>query len=695
MHSKTSSAFILSIVVSLVLVSCAGQAPTTQSSSSTKLPPQTPTHPPTTPPELSPTKSIPINTAIPKCPIYRRPQQILNVVNNKRKDSEPMLLTGDFNSDGLDDVLITWSIWGDEETFKFEILLNNGNGSLYLGTSDLLAGEIPELQGLPAIPMVVEDFNADGKNDLFLAIGGLDTDPFPGYQNVLLLSNADGRLENSTGNIPQQNDGPHSVTSADVDHDGDIDIYVGNVGGLNQIDPQLLLNDGKGVFAVADHLLPPQLGQTQNQYTASEFVDVNNDSFPDLVLGESADDWLRNAYSISGSIVLVNDGNGKFILSKNAIPKKLSSTWLALDIVAADLNSDNYQDLIIVYSRTEPVWAGRFFQLLINNQDGTFTDETEIRMPNSSDPDRNYIYWLDLVDIDNDGDLDLIARNWTEFDPDPFLFENNGSGYFSQTDLEVGLDSIYYTILDIDGDGGHDFVYANYGASAPVFLIHEDGCTQSDRLPLAQETAPVLTETPESTATVSTDALLFRDEFEDELSAGWEWIGEDPTHWNLSEEPGALRIILQPGSISGEPKNFLVRKAPNGNFEISTFVHFLPQSNFQFAGLLIYQSQGNAIQFGRAFAGIGNAIYFDHVERDAPGISNFATAVKSEAQAYLRLRREGTTYTGYFSENGTEWVVIGTYESNIIPFYVGLIASQAFAGETTADFDYFTVELLP
>jgi cytochrome c len=211
------------------------------------------------------------------------------------------------------------------------------------------------------------------------------------------------------------------------------------------------------------------------------------------------------------------------------------------------------------------------------------------------------------------------------------------------------------------------------------------------------------TDTPEPTPTDTSVPILFRDDFNDVLADGWSWIGEDPRHWSLSDVPGALRIILQPSNMGdGEPSNFLVRDVPEGKYEIATLLHFKPESNFQFAGLLIYESQGSAMQFGRAFAMcgietvcIGNGIYFDIVAGGGGGKPNFVTAVKSDSLAYLRLRREGTTYTGFYSENGITWAIIGKHESYITPKYVGLIASQAYEAETSADFDYFTVEALP
>jgi hypothetical protein len=115
-----------------------------------------------------------------------------------------------------------------------------------------------------------------------------------------------------------------------------------------------------------------------------------------------------------------------------------------------------------------------------------------------------------------------------------------------------------------------------------------------------------------------------------------------------------LRIILQPGGMGGIARapanNLLWREAPPGNFEMATLVRFTPTSNFQFAGLLIYQDDSNALAFGRAYCStpdvcVGNGIYFDSVQFGEYG-QNYATATANPAQAYLRLRREGAWRCG-------------------------------------------------
>jgi hypothetical protein len=126
-------------------------------------------------------------------------------------------------------------------------------------------------------------------------------------------------------------------------------------------------------------------------------------------------------------------------------------------------------------------------------------------------------------------------------------------------------------------------------------------------IPLPSNT-PAPTDTPlPPTPTETVSPYLFYDEFDGALAEGWRWIGEDSAKWSLTQAPGSVRIILSPAKIfEGEPRNFLLRVASEGNFELGTLVRFTPTSNFQFAGLLIYLSQGNAMQFGRAFANCAN-----------------------------------------------------------------------------------------
>ncbi len=205
-------------------------------------------------------------------------------------------------------------------------------------------------------------------------------------------------------------------------------------------------------------------------------------------------------------------------------------------------------------------------------------------------------------------------------------------------------------------------------------------------LPLANATRSV---------TASPYSYTWTDNFDSSLlHPFWSWVNEDPTRWSLIERPGFLRIMTHSGRVGD--KNLLLQNTPTGDFEISTRVIFTPTNNFHIAGLVLYQDTNNYLILGRAYCNVappacrGNAIYFDRVEGRSFVGSNFATSTTSQGEAYLRVVREGITYSGYYSEDGTSWTLIGrhTPSSAIVLSKVGLNAAQG-APEIPAEFDFF------
>ena len=221
---------------------------------------------------------------------------------------------------------------------------------------------------------------------------------------------------------------------------------------------------------------------------------------------------------------------------------------------------------------------------------------------------------------------------------------------------------------------------------------------------LAPVSSPTLppTSTHQTTSTPQngiSPGNTFKDEFENQLVEGWTWMAEDPSRWSLSEVPGSLQIIASDASLDGPslPPNILLRDAPAGDFELTTSLRFTPTTDFQFAGLIVFQDQGNALQFGRAFCDLvdacsGDGIYFDHFENGSIVSSHHRTPVQSPA-LYLRLRRVGNTYSGYYSEDGENWLLVGEHIRDFSQVRVGVIAAQA-AEEIPAIFDSFTLSSL-
>jgi len=218
-----------------------------------------------------------------------------------------------------------------------------------------------------------------------------------------------------------------------------------------------------------------------------------------------------------------------------------------------------------------------------------------------------------------------------------------------------------------------------------------------------KESTAVISPLPSATSAPPTEISLsaenFQDEFAGQLAEGWTWLEEDPTKWSLSAVDGSLQIMVSDASFDGPylPLNILLRDAPAGDFEISTAVHFAPTSNFQAAGLVVFQGQGDVLQLSRAYCDIvnsctGNGIYFDNFENGSVSGSNYNTPFQGTI-TYLRLRREGNIYTGEYSADGENWITMGTHTRDFSQIRVGLVAAQS---ETAipAVFDFFRMNIL-
>ena len=194
--------------------------------------------------------------------------------------------------------------------------------------------------------------------------------------------------------------------------------------------------------------------------------------------------------------------------------------------------------------------------------------------------------------------------------------------------------------------------------------------------------------------------LVFEDDFEGEFGEGWSWVREEKNRWSLTEAPGYLQILLQPyGLGGGYPHNMLTREAPDYDFEIETLLVFEPRSNYQIAGLLLYQDEYNAVQFGRAFCGnpncVGNGLYYDNfIEGNFTG-DNFAINIDNPSEVYLKVRRQGTIYTALYSEDGENWIEMGAHDNMMALSSIGLIAGQSYEPAVLAKFDYFRLYQLP
>ncbi|PWB69906.1 MAG: hypothetical protein C3F07_18365 [Anaerolineales bacterium] len=245
--------------------------------------------------------------------------------------------------------------------------------------------------------------------------------------------------------------------------------------------------------------------------------------------------------------------------------------------------------------------------------------------------------------------------------------------------------------------------------SVAVFLsILLAACASAAPIPTSSP-APIPSATPPPTATkipptetliptaTPTEIPVFWEDFDKEFQSGWSWIRENDALWSLDSEPGFLRIVL---TGDRPPRNILIRDVTSENFQIITHIKFKPTSNYQFAGLTIRQDDDTTVSLGRAYCNtqnvcVGNGIYFDAVQNGQWTGNNFGTDTQMKDEAYLRIDKNKSTFTAYYSENGTDWMMIGQHEMTMLDPKVGIFAGQSFIVGQVALFDYFSVMEIP
>ncbi len=146
--------------------------------------------------------------------------------------------------------------------------------------------------------------------------------------------------------------------------------------------------------------------------------------------------------------------------------------------------------------------------------------------------------------------------------------------------------------------------------------------------------------------------------------------------------------------------NLLLRPASADDFQIATQINFRPESNYQFAGLIIYESDANFIQAGReyckSFDCAGAGLYMDYYKKGVVVKPDFGQTYKEANPILLRLSRRSDSYTFEASTDGKVWFTIGSHTSDMKPIQIGLVTGQRVKGDMLpAAFDYFEVRSLP
>src|SRR5690606_18182843 len=417
----------------------------------------------------------------------------------------------DVNGDGLLDIYVSTVDGVAGLRSRNELFINNGDGTFTEGAEEF--GLAFRGYGTQA---AFVDYDLDGDLDVFLLNHSTHGEPTYGSADDRYRDHprAGDRLLRNDGGVfvdVSAEAGIHrgpigyglGVSISDLNLDGLPDIYVANDFHENDY---FYVNNGDGTFT---DQIREAVGHNSRSSMGSDAGDINNDGLPDVVVLDMLpfrEEILKTSasaesYQIVSSLIasgyhhqfeqntlLLNRGGGRF--SEIAHLAGIDATDWSWAPLLCDLDNDGWKDLFVTNGiwrrptdedyltavsrpaaqdslRDYPEAALHYIEKMPhvaipnfafrNNADLTFTDraaEWGLGEPMFSNG-------AACVDLDNDGDLDLVINNLNRT---ASIFENTGGGRFLSIRLE-----------------GPE---ANaWGIGARVYLVHGDTLQLHENFP--------------------------------------------------------------------------------------------------------------------------------------------------------------------------------------------------------------------
>ncbi|WAC11395.1 VCBS repeat-containing protein [Dyadobacter pollutisoli] len=243
----------------------------------------------------------------------------------------PALAKGDVNGDGLEDVFLGGA--------------SNQFGVLYLQKADgtftgATAQPWRQNAACEEVNALFFDADKDGDLDLYVVSGGNEfEEQAPEYRDHLYINDGKGNLHEEVLALPSMKNPKQCVAHADIDGDGDLDLFVGGraIPGSFPMAARsyILRNDSNGTNIKFTDITAEWSKDLLNpgMITAATFTDFDQDKKPDLML---VGDWMPVK-------VFRNKGNA-FEEKQIASLKNSDGMWAAL--MPIDLDQDGDLDFV-------------------------------------------------------------------------------------------------------------------------------------------------------------------------------------------------------------------------------------------------------------------------------------------------------------------------------------------------------------
>lgn len=167
---------------------------------------------------------------------------------------------------------------------------------------------------------------------------------------------------------------------------------------------------------------------------------------------------------------------------------------------------------------------------------------------------------------------------------------------------------------------------------------------------------PIILEKPIKADIPYSGNFRIRDDFDSEkLDLNWVFLRTPHTKWySLSDRRGSLAIQLRPETCSGKSNpSFIGRRQQHLCGSVSTAMDFVPVSEFEKAGLLVFQNEKHYYFLGKS------------IEKGEPVVQLYKTdtllashKIGEGRNIRLKVVADGAEYSFYYATKPEEWILL-------------------------------------